>query len=337
MFQHPGKRARRRGWPISAYVGPNGSGKSAAMVWDTIPSLNAGRPVLSTVRLLDFQNPHDCPGCDEDDHVRPVYGGIRLDRLETERVLEAAELLQLEPDELTEFDLMRMGLDRDEHGVPIRDVIGHEVHKAAHPLWVKFEEWGQLLAFRGGDVLMDEVTGVGNSRDSQAMPTPVQNTLVQLRRRDVTLRWSAPAWARADVIIRETSQAVTYCQGYWPKSVAGTDRLWRQRRLFRWKTFDATLFEDFTAGKREELRAMVNDWHWGPKSPVFSAYDTYDAVSSITTVSEGGTCWSCGGSRRRPQCKCGNHHQENGEPTVEAAGPRVRGAAGGRHREPVAG
>ena len=44
---------QRRGFPIMAYVGPNGGGKSLAMVKDTVPSLRAGRRVLSTVRLLD--------------------------------------------------------------------------------------------------------------------------------------------------------------------------------------------------------------------------------------------------------------------------------------------
>ena len=50
-------RDARRGLPIHAYVGPNGGGKSLAMVNDTIPSLDAGRPVLSTVRLIDWRAP----------------------------------------------------------------------------------------------------------------------------------------------------------------------------------------------------------------------------------------------------------------------------------------
>jgi hypothetical protein len=49
MFRNAGKRARRRVMPIHGYVGSNGGGKSAAMVWDTLPSLLAGRRVLSGV------------------------------------------------------------------------------------------------------------------------------------------------------------------------------------------------------------------------------------------------------------------------------------------------
>lgn len=40
-----------------AYVGGNGHGKTLAMVYDTIPALEAGRTVLSTVRLFDPSSP----------------------------------------------------------------------------------------------------------------------------------------------------------------------------------------------------------------------------------------------------------------------------------------
>lgn len=62
-------RARnlRRSYPIHFYGGKNGAGKSAAMVHDTIPDLDNGTPVLSTVRLLDFRNPRPCddPQCSD--------------------------------------------------------------------------------------------------------------------------------------------------------------------------------------------------------------------------------------------------------------------------------
>lgn len=258
-FQNPKKRQERRGWPIHGYVGPNGSGKSAAMVWDSLPTLAAGRPVLSTVRLLDWENPRPCEGCD------------------------------------TCAD-------------------GTVTHQQAHPLWVPFTDWQQLLEAERCDVLMDEVTGVASSRESHAMPAPVANALVQMRRRDVVIRWTAPNWARADKIIRECSQAVTYCTGYFPKATSDEDgeRLWRNRRLFKWKTYDAADFEDFTVGKREQLRAMTVDWHWGPSSPVFSAYDTFDSVLSIGTVTDSGRCYRCGGRRRVPECRCDAHAPAGG-------------------------
>lgn len=277
MFQNLRRRSARRGWPIMGYVGPNGGGKTAAMVWDTLPSLEAGRPVLSTVRILDYLNPRPC---DDLDCPHP------------------------------------------EHALDVE-----VTHRAAHPLWIPFTGWEQLLNARGMDVLMDEVTGVGSSRESQSMPAPVANALVQQRRADNVIRWSAPAWARADKIIRECSQAVTYCRGYMPVRVEGDggDRSWRTRRMFKWTTYDASEFEDFTVGKREALSGLQVDWHWGPGSPVFSAYDTFDAVSSIGTVTDSGRCYRCGGTRRIPACSCPKVSE--GE-AVSSRGPAQRGATG---------
>ncbi|WP_448060800.1 zonular occludens toxin domain-containing protein [Cellulomonas hominis] len=242
-------RGLRRGYPIHAYVGPNGSGKSLAAVWDTMPTLAAGRPVLSTVRLLDWQNPRPCddPACDSPDHAR---------------------------------------------------------HAAAHPLWVPLTEWHQLLDAEHCDVLMDEVTGVASSRESAGMPAAVANLLVQLRRRDVVLRWTAPSWARADKIIRETSQAVTSCLGYMPVDDGEGDRQWRSRRLFRWRTFDASEFEEFTVGKRDQMRPWAKEWWWGPGSAAFDAYDTLDSVMTIGHVLDTGRCARCGGRRSVPRCTC---------------------------------
>lgn len=50
------KRDQRRAEEICFYAGSNGGGKTFCAVYDTIPSLQAGRPVLSTVRLLDPDN-----------------------------------------------------------------------------------------------------------------------------------------------------------------------------------------------------------------------------------------------------------------------------------------
>lgn len=295
MLQNTRKRAQRRAWPIHGYVGPNGAGKSACMVWDTLPSLSSGRRVLSTVRLLDWRYPMLCRGCAEPGHSRPVFGGPQT-------LSEISELLGV-PLEHLDGEQVRAVLQD-------RPVVGETTHQRAHPLYERLTDWQQVLDARECDVLFDEVTGVASSRESMSLPSAVANLLVQLRRSDVIVRWSAPSWARADLIIRECSQAVTFCIGHMPKGSGDEDRLWRQRRLFKWRTYDAQLFDDFTAGKRDALAPWVTDWHWGPSSPSFSAYDTYDSVSTIGTVSEHGTCYRCGGSRRRPSCRCVEHGSE---------------------------
>lgn len=224
-------RDRRRQAPIHAYIGANGSGKSLAMVHDTLPSLAAGRRVLSTVRLID-----------------PATGG-------------------------------------------------------PHASYERLTDWGQLLEAEHCDVLFDEVVGIASARESQGMPVQVANLLVQLRRRDVVLRWSAPAWARADKIIRECTQAVTVCRGHLGKRDPESPRLWAPNRLFKWKTYAAVDFEDVTTGQLEKAHGSAS-WFWGPRSLAFSSYDTLDAVERVGDVLDSGRCVHCGGRRVIPRCSC---------------------------------
>lgn len=68
------QRELRRGYAIRAYVGANGGGKTACAVFDLMPSLAAGRKVLSTARLLDFENPRPCDDADCDWPGHPAHG-----------------------------------------------------------------------------------------------------------------------------------------------------------------------------------------------------------------------------------------------------------------------
>lgn len=63
------RRAQRRAAEIHFYAGTNGGGKSFAAVYDTIPTLESGRPVLSTVRLLDPSRVADSV-----EHARDAWG-----------------------------------------------------------------------------------------------------------------------------------------------------------------------------------------------------------------------------------------------------------------------
>lgn len=255
---------KRRAFAIRAYVGANGHGKSLAMVNDVLPSLMAGRKVLSNVRILDFENPRPCddPACTSPNH---------------------------------------------------------ETHMAAHPLYIPLLDYSQLLEARGVDVLLDEVTGIASSRESSALPVQVVNLLVQLRRRDVTLSWTAPAWARADKVLREVSQVVVHCRGYSPKTRQTGDgtRVWRDRRLFWWRAYDAVAFEDFTIGKRQKLRPSPVQLFWRPGSLAMSAYDTLDDVSALGWAMESGLCIACGGRRSVPKCSC----DSSGSGSADRAAP----------------
>lgn len=177
-----------------------------------------------------------------------------------------------------------------------------------HPFYVPFTDWDQLLDAKDCDVLMDEMVGIAGARESMKLDVRVQNILVQLRRRNVVLRWSAPAWLRADKIVREVTQAVTECRGYYSdrRPVVGTAlQLWAPKRLFAFRTYDTIDFEEWTSGRREKVPATSTEWFHGPGSTVFSSYDTLDQVERVTGADENGVCTTCGGSapRRRP-CSC---------------------------------
>lgn len=230
----------RRSVPIAAYVGPNGGGKSLAMVHDTLPSLAAGRAVLSTVKLLDY---------------------------------EAAD-------------------------------------GSLHPSYTRLSSWRQLMDIEHCDVLLDEVTGVASSRASASLPAELQNLFVQLRRRDVVLRYTTPNWARTEVILREVTQSVTVCKGFMYQKVEGS--LWPQKRLFRWATYDAIDWEDMSLAKVKAAKPLCKAWYWRPEKAAMLAYNTLDAVSSLDHVSETGLCIECGGQRARKKCGCVSHDRPAG-------------------------
>lgn len=184
--------------------------------------------------------------------------------------------------------------------VPILDPLTGE----PHPLYVPFTDFRQLLTWRGGDVLLDEITGIASSRASQSLPYQVENFLPQLRRRDVTLSWTAISWLRADIILRELSQSVTICKGMFPKKSVTQDRMWRDNRLFKWSSYDASEFEEWSLAKKEKLKPYSKGFFWRPNSLSQGYYDTLDTVSTLGWASESGLCMNCGGRKPSPKCIC---------------------------------
>jgi len=237
----------RRGYTIHAYIGANGHGKSLAMMHDTKLSIEAGRPILSTVRVLD-----------------PRTGG-------------------------------------------------------EYAGYIPLREWSQLLEFRDGDVLFDEVLGIAASESGRALPKAVQLLLNQLRRRDILLRWTAPSWSRANIVLREVTQAVTVCRGYSPRWQGGGGRMWGMNRLFRWNTYDAMEFTTWTDSKEHNLKGKANAWAFrevpwwfpgrhGAAEWAAASYDTFDAVDNVDSGE--GYCFRCGGDRPKrvlAPCTCGSH------------------------------
>jgi hypothetical protein len=284
-------RLKRLMYPIRSYVGPNGTGKSACMVYDALANMERGRPQLSTVRLLDYKNPRPCEG-----------GALCDDPASHQREAMATSLRPFDPDD-DSSPLVR-------HLEPTGNYV---VHRQAHPLYVPFRTYQQLLSWTDGDVLMDEITGIASSRESSNMPPQISNMLVQLRRRNVSLSWSTPSWGRADKVIREVTQLVTLMTASLPTRSAptpdGLPRLWHQRRLFCARSYDPSAVDEFEAHRAmsEEVHPDLIAFYWGPGSTMFKAYDTLDAVSSLGWANDAGMCMGCGGKRRIPSCSCDDH------------------------------
>jgi hypothetical protein len=204
-----------------------------------------------------------------------------------------------------------------------------------HPYYIRLTEWSQLMRAENCDVLLDDVAGVASARQSQGMPAAIEKLLQKLRHDDITLSWTAPAWARADLVIRETTQAVTVAEGHRPEKTDDGDKLWRRHRQFEWTTYDAKLYTDWTEGKREKAKRLCFQRFFGPGSDAFNAYDSLGGVDTITSVTDAGRCVECGGTRRAPACTCHEYTERMAEAAVtgraskRSAGPKVAGSDNG--------
>lgn len=267
----------RRTIPIVGYIGANGSGKSMLAVQDCLQSLDAGRPVLSSARLID---PDVDEPCDDD-----------------------ACTFALHPD-----------------------------HPKAHPLWRPLTSWQDVIDAEGCDVLLDEVTGIASSRESRALPQEVADKLMQLRRADVCLRWTAPSWARADVLMREVTQAAVLCTGLRRRPVEG-NRSWRASTIIWSRIVDARDLDELTQAQRigtarQPLSVLGRSLQLVSRTDARHAYKTMDSVSAISSAWTG-SCLACGGRRAQPRCECGDSGALGRQPS--AGTPRPLRAVGSDH------
>ena len=180
-----------------------------------------------------------------------------------------------------------------------------------HRNYVAWTHWDQLLEWWDGDVYADEILSIASSRGAASLDPRAQTLLVQLRKRNCRFWWTAPSYARADVIIREVTQAITECRGYYTDNSnrqerRGTIQSWAPKRLFHFATYDATEFDEWTAGKKEKATPLVQDWFHGVGSVAFKCYDTLGAVNVIAGVNDQGTCDTCNGvvSGKPKPCRC---------------------------------
>ncbi|MCU1356114.1 MAG: phiB5 08 [Acidimicrobiales bacterium] len=177
-----------------------------------------------------------------------------------------------------------------------------------HPLWTKLEHPRQIPTLRHCTLVLDDVTSCFSSRESGKIPAAVVTMLQSLRHNGVDCAWTAPSWMRADKILRECTLEVVHCRGMLSQRSKDPDE-WPPNRLFRWKTYSAEDFEEFSLSSAQStqkgsLRAVRSQWYRRSRHDAQHLYDTLETVSMLEHLDEFSNCLECGGTRRRPKCEC---------------------------------
>jgi hypothetical protein len=265
---------------IVVFVGPNGSGKSLAAVHGELSTL-AGRR-WECAQLAHHHNAaarrhwSSCDRCE-----RHPQGRVGLC-----------------PEALVLVDRYGVGDRLVYSTVPLLDGDAHP-----HPRYRPLVDYRQLVGVEHADVLFDEVAGVSDAADSASMPVQVTNWLHQLRKRDVRLRVTTPAYSRCSKPIRQVAQVIVDARSFCTEP-AQAGRLWRSRRAMLFSAYDAFEFEDYTSSTGKRVKARAAAAFWRPGSLAERSYDTLGAVLALGHVTDGGMCAVCGGSRSRPRCAC---------------------------------
>lgn len=286
---------------IVCFVGPNGSGKSLAMVHAALAALDG-----MTWECIDPDHRHHdgfaahLAGCED--------CGAQLHRFRrASTVADVAPWLCDGGAELLAAGAFGQRLVYSTVALLAED--GRD-----HPMFRPLRDYRQLLRLEHVDVLFDEVAGVSDASDSSSVPVQVVNWLHQLRKRDVRLRVTTPAYSRCSKPVRQVCQTVVDARSFWPERRT-SGRLWRPRRGFMFVAYDAFQFEDFTSStvraveaetggrsrrKTRQGRAVL----WRPGCRAERTYNTLGQVLALGHVTESGMCSFCGGSRSRPKCAC---------------------------------
>jgi hypothetical protein len=304
---------------ITVFVGPNGSGKSLAAVASRLPVLRG-----QTWECFNATHSHHEPyrrhllTCD----ACPAAGVVQREMTKAEK------------------DPVKTGAVFCVEGLWLLDDCGHgerlvystvvilgddgEDHERYRPL----VDYRQLVTIEHADVLFDEVAGVSDAGDSGSIPVQVVQWLHTLRKADVRLVVTTPAYARCSKPIRQVAQVVVDCRSYVSEP-ATAGRLWRSRMGFIMRAYDAFEFEDYTAGTKERVKALTTAALWRPGHEAERRYDTLAQVTMLGHVTEAGMCSTCGGQRSKPRCACPSlpvDVEVTIEESVSAAGARVRRA-----------
>lgn len=189
------------------------------------------------------------------------------------------------------------------------------------------EAVGELWSLTNNDgcmLLLDEITSVLPSRDFANVPPQLQKLTQQLRKPDIApMVWTAPAFGRGDVLLREVVTEVVEARAvlrFLSKRAEGFG--WPRHRFFRYGIYDGQDYEAAFSGQAifatsgyendDALRPRKVRWLWRPSklAQAFAAYDTLEGVDLLDHIE----CASCGGKFSRRVCKCDRGSSGRGAP-----------------------
>jgi hypothetical protein len=222
-----------------------------------------------------------------------------------------------------------------------------------HPLATKLDTWRDIPTLEHCTLILDEISSAFPSRESMHLPPELVRMIHQLRKPDVDVVWTAVNWSRADVVLREATQNVTVCRGrandkwqrddeippaWRPNAPRKTDlndkplrrtESWKANRYFKYMTYDARAFDEFTIHAIKNLKPHNTERYWRPWHDAHRLYDTMEQVPLLDNLDVAGPCPICGGTRRRPSCP---GHPELA-PRANARGPASTGVPVDTHTE----
>ncbi len=159
----------------------------------------------------------------------------------------------------------------------------------------------QLLDLRDCTVLIDEVSVVFSSRATGSLPDEVVTFLQSMRHQGITLRWTAPAWMRADILLREVTQVSV--------GVTGLARYRRPGAFWPTPRFVlAGALDTVGIGLDKAPEKIIGRRIWRPSSLLgWGAYDSEADVTRVGWPRPSGTCVDCGGRTKATYCSSERH------------------------------
>lgn len=160
-----------------------------------------------------------------------------------------------------------------------------------------------LLELTDCTVVLDEISATFSSRSTASLPAEARLFLQTLRKRGITLIWTAPNYSDTDAVIRRVTQAVATVRPLIRRKVPGSP--WPRAVLSAVGVLDCMSVKVDAEPEKVLRRRFII-----PSRLVsFGLYDTDFIPPVFGERAAEGACPDCGGTRVRPKCEPKRHEE----------------------------